>query len=254
MYLFERILQRLSVSKYRDNFILKGGLLISSIIGISERTTMDMDTTVKGIAIDEDTIRHIIENIISIDVSDGIQFEVKKIEPIHGNDEYNNFRVYINAIYGKMNNSMKIDITTGDKITPSEIQYFYPMMLEDNDIEIMGYPLENILAEKYETIIRRNIGNTRARDFYDLYVLFRTKKDNIKKEILRQAITNTATKRNSLDELKDYKAICEELREEDAVKHIWINYIKDNEYAASIKYEDIVQNILDIGDYIMLSS
>lgn len=250
MFLFERILERLSVSKYKDNFILKGGLLISSIIGITERTTMDMDTTVRGIPMEEDNIKKIIQEIIKIDVEDGIVFEFVKMEPIRDDDAYNNFRVHLRAAYGKVNNPMKIDITTGDKITPAAVEYAYKMMFDDKQIPVMAYTLETILAEKYETIIRRNIGNTRARDFYDLYVLYTTRKDEIRKGILKLAVEHTAQKRGSLEEIKDYKAICQEILEEDALNRLWNNYAKENGYAAQLDYKDMVNTVLAVGEFI----
>lgn len=250
MFLFERILERLSVSKYKDNFILKGGLLISSIIGIAERTTMDMDTTVRGIPMEEENIKKIIQEIIKIDVEDGIVFEFVKMEPIRDDDAYNNFRVHLRAVYGKLNNPMKIDITTGDKITPAAVEYAYKMMFDDKQIPVMAYTLETILAEKYETIIRRNIGNTRARDFYDLYVLYTTRKDEIRKGILKLAVEHTAQKRGSLEEIKDYKVICQEILEEDALNSLWNNYAKENGYAAQLDYKDMVNTVLAVGKFI----
>ena len=250
MFLFERILERLSVSKYKDNFILKGGLLISSIIGITERTTMDMDTTVRGIPMEEENIKKIIQEIIKIDVEDGIVFEFVKMEPIRDDDVYNNFRVHLRAVYGKVNNPMKIDITTGDKNTPAAVEYAYKMMFDDKQIPVMAYTLETILAEKYETIIRRNIGNTRARDFYDLYVLYTTRKDEIRKGILKLAVEHTAQKRGSLEEIKDYKAICQEILEEDALNRLWNNYAKENGYAAQLDYKDMVNTVLAVGAFI----
>ena len=217
MFFFERILERLSASKYKNNFILKGGLLISSMIGIAERTTMDMDTTVRGISMEEENIKAIIKEMIAIDVKDGVEFEYVKMEPIREVDTYNNFRVYLKVIYGKVNNPMKIDITTGDEITPSAIEYSYKMMFEEKEVPVMAYSLETILAEKYETIIRRNIGNTRARDFYDLYVLFRSRKEEIRRDIFKLAVEHTATKRGSLALMKDYVEICNEIREEQAL-------------------------------------
>ena len=250
MFLFERILERLSVSKYKDNFILKGGLLISSIIGIAERTTMDMDTTVRGIPMEEENIKKIIQEIIKIDVEDGIVFEFVKMEPIRDDDDYNNFRVHLRAVYGKVNNPMKIDITTGDKITPAAVEYAYKMMFDDKQIPVMAYTLETILAEKYETIIRRNIGNTRARDFYDLYVLYTTRKDEIRKGILKLAVEHTAQKRGSLEEIKDYKAICQEILEEDDLNRLWNNYAKENGYVAQLDYKDMVNTVLAVGEFI----
>ena len=172
MFLFERILERLAVSRYRNNFILKGGLLISSMIGIDERTTIDMDTTVRGIPMEETEITSVILEILSLDVDDGITFAFRRIEPIREDDAYRNFRVHIEARYGKINSPMKIDITTGDEITPAAIQYDYPFLFEQKTVPVMAYTLETILAEKYETILRRNIGTTRARDFYDLHTLY----------------------------------------------------------------------------------
>lgn len=250
MFFFERILERLSVSKYKDNFILKGGLLISSMIGITERTTMDMDTTVRGIPMEEESIEKIIKEIIRTDVEDGILFEFTKMEPIREDDAYNNFRVHLQVKYGKVNTPMKIDITTGDKITPAAIEYSYKMMFEEKNIPVMAYTLETILAEKYETIIRRNIGNTRARDFYDLYVLFNSRKEEIRQDVLKLAVKHTGEKRDSLDELNEYEEICQELQEEEAIKRLWENYAKENSYAEHLKYEDIIDTVVTVGRYI----
>lgn len=171
IYMFERLVERLSVSKYKGNFILKGGLLIASMIGIAERTTMDMDTTIQGLPMTEKDMERILKEILGIDVRDGISFELMRLQPIREDDEYNNFCASINAGYGKMNIPMKIDITTGDEITPRQIDYRYKFMFEEKSVLVKAYTLETILAEKYETVMRRNIGNTRARDFYDLFVL-----------------------------------------------------------------------------------
>lgn len=192
MFLFERILERLAASKYQNNFILKGGLLISSMIGISERTTMDMDTTVRGIQMEENEIVATVKEILAIDVGDGITFEYKAIEPIREEDAYNNFRVHLRAKYGKIDSPMKIDVTTGDVITPAAIQYDFPMLFEEKTVPVMAYTLETVLAEKYETIIRRNIGTTRARDYYDLHTLYRSRKQAVRPEILKAAVLHTA--------------------------------------------------------------
>ena len=213
MFLFERIIDRLAASSFRDNFILKGGLLISSMIGIGERTTMDMDTTVRGIQMEEDEIVAAVKQIISTDVNDGISFEYVKIEPIREEDAYNNFRVHLRAKYGKIDSPMKIDVTTGDIITPAAIQYDFPLIFDEKTVSIMAYTLETVLAEKYETIIRRNIGTTRARDFYDLHTLFRSRKEEINVDILRMAVIHTAQKRESVEDIRDWKAIIKDIRE-----------------------------------------
>lgn len=247
MYFFERMLERLAGSHYRSNFILKGGLLISSMIGIGERTTMDMDTTVRGIQMEETEIVTVIEEILAIDVGDGITFRYEKIEPIREDDAYNNYRVHINASYGKISTPLKIDITTGDEITPSAIQYNYSLLFEEKTISVMAYTLETILAEKYETIIRRNIGTTRARDFYDLYTLYRRHEKEIRIDVLQQAVKHTSEKRNSVNELAEWAEIVEDIRNEPYLQTLWKNYIANNPYAAGISFEDTVDCIASIG-------
>lgn len=163
MFMFERLLERLAASPYQKNFILKGGLLISSMVGLEGRTTMDMDTTVRGIQMEEDEIVSALKNILAVDVGDGIRFEYRSIAPIREIDAYNNFRAHIDVLYGKINTPMKIDITTGDKITPAAVQYEFPCFDSEKKIPIMAYTIETILAEKYETIIRRGATTTRAR-------------------------------------------------------------------------------------------
>lgn len=214
MFLFERILERLTNSTYKDNFILKGGLLISSMIGISERTTMDMDATVRGIQMEEDEIVKAIQKIISIDVGDGITFKYESIEPIREDDAYNNFRFHLRAQYGKIDSPMKIDVTTGDVIIPVAIQYDFPMLFEDKSVPVMAYILENILAEKYETILRRNVGNTRARDYYDLHTLFCGRKEEIKPDLLKVAVMHTAKKRNSVKDIEEWREILDDIKNE----------------------------------------
>lgn len=243
MFLFERILDRLSTSKYRDNFILKGGLLISSMIGIGERTTMDMDTTVRGLPMEEDTLVRIVQEIIAIDVGDGIQFVYEGIAPIREDDEYHNFRIHLSAKYGKINSPMKIDVTTGDAITPAAVRYEYPLIFEDRSVPVMAYTLETVLAEKYETIIRRNIGTTRARDFYDLHTLYRTRHTEIRPDILRLAVEHTAKKRESMQDMHDWKEIIKDIRTEQQLSHLWEKYCEENQYAAGITFNEVVDTV-----------
>lgn len=247
MFLFERVLERLAVSAYRKNFILKGGLLISSMIGISERTTMDMDTTVRGIDMTENEISGILQEIFAIDVNDGISFIYKRIEPIREDDEYNNFRVFFDAEYGKIRNPMKIDITTGDEITPAAIQYEYPLLFEEGSIPVMAYTLETIIAEKYETIIRRNIGTTRARDFYDLYVLYKSHQDQMQIPVLKLAVDHTASKRGSKELITEWKEIIDDIRTENALGNLWKNYTESNKYAAGISFDEVMDAVYEIG-------
>lgn len=248
MFLLERVLDRLSKSKYKDNFILKGGLLISSMIGIAERTTMDMDTTVTGINMEETEIEKIIREILLIDVGDGIEFTFEKLEPIREDDDYNNFRAYFVAHYGKIANKMKIDITTGDAITPGAIRYSYKTILDDDEVGVMAYNTETIIAEKYETIIRRNIGTSRARDFYDLHVFYNLYKDSINLEILKLAVTRTAKKRESLDTMSEWEEIIEDMKVDTALKELWKNYCENNTYASEVSFENVMETTLHIAE------
>ena len=247
MFLFERILERLANSAYKDNFILKGGLLISSMIGISERTTMDMDTTVRGIQMEEDEIVNAIQKIISVDVADGINFEYEGIEPIREDDAYNNFRIHLRAKYGKIDSAMKIDVTTGDIITPAAIQYDFPMLFEDKSVSVMAYTIETILAEKYETILRRNVGTTRARDYYDLHTLFRSRKDEIRPDVLKTAVLHTAKKRDSINDIDDWQEILADIKAEPLMQSLWDNYVAENQYIGELSFKEVLKTVEEVA-------
>ena len=243
IFMFERIIERLSVSPYKDKFILKGGLLISAILGVAERTTMDMDTTVKGLPMDEENIWKAISEILEQPVDDGIEFQPLDLIPIREDDEYKNFRASIQATYGKMKIPMKIDITTGDEITPKEIQFSYPFLFDDRQAMVKAYTQETILAEKYETIIRRNVENTRARDFYDLHPLYRLYQGNADWNLLKQAVLATAKKRDSLSILQDTKRILPALEESTVLQDLWKRYQIQNLYAREITYPAVMETV-----------
>ena len=250
IYFFERFLERLSKSQYKNNFVIKGGFLISSLIGVENRTTMDMDTTIKGIALKEEKIKEIVEEIININIDDGIIFEIQDISYIREEDEYENFRISLIANVGKTKNPMKLDLTTGDAITPGEIEYTYPCIFTQEDIKIMAYPLETILAEKYETIIRRNIATTRMRDFYDLYTIYKLKKDEIDYKILKEAIERTSYKRGSQEIMKDYEEIIEDIKEDSYLKSLWEVYLSENKYIGDLEFDKVVGVVRIIADRI----
>ena len=241
MFFFERFLERLSHSSYKFNFVIKGGLLISSMIGIDNRTTMDLDTTVKGIPLKEHVIRNIILEILDIEVDDGIQFEITDITYIREEDEYENFRVHLIAIFGKIKNVMKIDITTGDIITPREIEYVYPCMFREEGIRVLAYPIETILSEKYESIIKRNISTTRMRDSYDLYNLYYLRKEDIDFKILKHAILSTARKRDSIAFLQEAYEIINDIKEDEYLKKLWEVYLRDNSYIGNLSFFAVVE-------------
>ena len=250
IYFFERFLERLSKSNYKNNFVIKGGFLISSLIGIENRTTMDMDTTIKGIPLKEEKIKEIVDEIININVDDGIKFEIKDISYIREEDEYENFKISLIANVGKTKNPMKLDLTTGDAITPREIEYTYPCIFSKENIKIMAYPLETILAEKYETIIRRNIATTRMRDFYDLYTLYKLKKDEVDYKILKEAIGRTSNKRGSWEMMKDYEEIIDDIKEDSYLRSLWEVYLSENKYIGDLTFDKVIYVVTIISNRI----
>ena len=252
MCLFEGILEKLSKSKYRENFILKGGLLISSLIGVDVRSTMDMDTTIKGIPVNEETITRIINEILDIEIDIEISYKLIKLTPIRNADVYEDFSASIECKFGKINARLNIDITTGDVITPREIKYSYSRILEEGTIPIITYTIETILAEKFETISSRNITTTRARDFYDLYMIYNMYNNKINQEILGEAIVKTARQRGSLKAIRQYKEIVELFKINGTIKNIWDRYAKNNPYIKDIKFLDTVEVYKKIGNILDL--
>jgi len=240
-YMLERLLERISISKYRDNFILKGGLLISAMLGIDSRTTMDMDTTIKGFNLDEEKCE--------LDIKDNVILNLKKVEKIREKDEYGGYRASIEAKYNnELPVIMRIDITTGDKITYKEVRYSFELMLEDRKIQIWSYNLETIIAEKFETIIRRNILTTRIRDFYDVYMLINTQYKNINSIILRQAIRETAMHRETLNIVNDCENIIKEMQHDDGLQQMWEKYRKQNFYAEDIQFNDLILALFKVAE------
>ena len=247
-YMLERLLERISISKYKDNFILKGGMLISAMLGIDSRTTMDIDTTIKGFKLTEENIINIINEICNIKIDDGVTFEVQKIELIREDDDYGGYRITFKANYMEsMPVIMKIDVTTGDKITYKEIKYCFDLMLEDRKIQIWSYNLETVIAEKFESIIKRGILGTRIRDFYDIYMLLKTQTNNINFNTLKNAVYYTAEHRNTTNIIKDWFKIIEQLNNSDIMKKQWERYKKDNFYAKEIKYEELIESLKQVG-------
>ena len=247
MCLFEGILEKLSKSKYSENFILKGGLLISSLIGVDMRSTMDMDTTLRGIPLNEVSITKILNEILAIEIDADIEYKLIKLSPIRQEDVYEDFCASISCIFGKINATLNIDITTGDVITPREMNYSYSKILEDGTIPIMTYTIETILAEKFETISSRNITTTRARDFYDLYMIYSIYKDKIDKGVLRKAIERTSKYRGSFETALQYKEIVELFRESETPKKLWKKYTQNNPYAKDVDFLDTISVYEEIG-------
>ena len=253
MCLFEGILEKLSKSKYSENFILKGGLLISSLIGVDMRSTMDMDTTVRGIPLNEDSISNILNEILAIEIDADIEYKLIKLSPIRQEDVYEDFCASISCFFGKINATLNIDITTGDVITPREMNYSYSKIIEEGTIPIMTYTIETILAEKFETISSRNITTTRARDFYDLYMIYSIYKDKINKDTLRKAIERTSKYRGSFEVALQYKEIVELFEESEAPKELWKKYVQNNLYAKDVDFLDTISVYKEIGDVLNIN-
>ena len=245
-YMFERILERLSISEYKNNFILKGGVLLSSIMGIDTRTTMDMDTCLKGINLTEEQLYKVLKNILDTDVKDGVTFEIKNSKPIREDDEYGGLKYNILAKFDNIKVNLSIDIATGDVITPGEIEYNYKMMFEDKALKIMTYNIESIIAEKFQTIISRNVLNSRMKDFYDLYYLIKYK--TFSKDDLRLAIEKTFDKRNT--DIKLINSNISVIQESDLLQDLWKTYSQKYKYTKDIKFEDIIETIKKISKLI----
>lgn len=202
-YMLERLLDRMSKSNYSDKFIIKGGFLLSSIVGLSTRTTMDLDTTIKGFTLTQDNLTEIMAEICNIHLDDDVTFELLRITDIRETDDYPGLRVFLDANYPPMKVPLTIDVTTGDVITPKEIEFCFQSMFDETNIIMLAYPLETLLAEKIETILARGIANTRPRDYYDVYILYKTRSNDIDYKILKDALSATCHKRNSVYVVED---------------------------------------------------
>ena len=248
-YMLEKLLERISISKYKDNFILKGGMLISAMLGIDSRTTMDMDTTIKGLPLTKDNITNIMDEICNIEIDDNVTLKINKVELIREDDDYGGYRITFEAKYNnEMPVIMKIDITTGDKITYKEIEYSFTLMLEDRKIQIWSYNVETIIAEKFEAIVKRGVLSTRIRDYYDVYMLINTQNKIIDKKTLKDAITLTAQHRGTNEIIKDWKKIVEKIANDSKMRQQWKRYQKDNFYAEEIEYKELINAISKVGE------
>ena len=238
MFFFEHVLMRIEKSKYRNNIILKGGVLLSSIIGEDLRTTKDIDATLKSLPLNIDSIRNIFEEILSIDIDDNVNFEIVNIKDIRLENEYGGFRINVKGTFDKIRTNFFIEITTGDIITPREIKYRYNSIFEDKKINIMAYTIESIIS--------KNITTTRAKDFYDIYMLMNKHKNSIHNKTLLTAIENTFNKRNAEFNIDRFKEIVEILETSDTLKKVFINYRDKLEYTKQVEFDDTIKEIKEI--------
>ena len=245
-FMLERLLERISLSKYKDMVILKGGMLIASMVGISSRTTMDMDATLRGYPLTEKAIQEALSEICAIPLGDEVTLELDHIAPIREDDEYGGFRVAIIAKYESINTPLKIDITTGDIITPEAIRYAFQSNFENKKIDVWAYNIETILAEKVETILRRSVLNTRPRDYYDVYIIMKTQRRAINTNLFRTALNATAQKRTSLAALRDQDIILQSIQTDTIMRQRWERYCKENYYANGIGFDEVIDTFFDI--------
>ena len=242
----ERFLARIAKSKYQNNFILKGGMLISAIVGEDARSTMDIDTTVRALPLTDEDIQKIINEIASIDSEDNLIFTLSRTESIRDDFDYPGVRVTLKVIFEKLKETVNIDISTGDEITPSAVQFAYPMMFEQEKIKVWSYNLETLLAEKLQTVLARSVANTRMRDFYDIYILWNLENDSIDRMLLRDAYKATAHSRKTEKEIDKADEIMEQIALNKYMETLWNNYKSSNSYVGDISWDEVLGTVTDI--------
>ena len=242
-YMMERFLERISLSEYRDKFILKGGMLVAAMVGLDARSTMDLDATVKGANVNVEDIENLISAIVSVPIDDGVKFQLKSISEIMDEAEYPGIRVSMTTTFDGVVTPLKIDISTGDAITPREVRYSFKLMLEDRSIDIWAYNLETVLAEKLETIITRTTTNTRMRDFYDIYILDQLHGNTLNRQTLYDALLATAKKRGTERHLAEAVDVLNEVESSHVMQKLWESYRRKLSYAADLEWNIIMRAV-----------
>lgn len=250
IYMMERFLERVSNSKYKDNFIIKGGMLVTAMVGVANRSTMDIDTSIKNQNLSAEDVRRIVDEMKDIDLGDGVTFEIKEVSSIMDEMEYPGIRFTMNAIMGKLITPMKIDISTGDVITPRAIEYPYKLLLDDRSIRLWSYNLETILAEKLQTVLARGLLNTRMRDFYDIRTLLSIYEQEIDENVLKDAFKATCEKRETENLKAEGSQIITAIEGDVQLHNLWKSYQKKYPYATDISYEDIMESTKSLFDKI----
>ena len=251
-YMMERFLERISLSEYKNQFILKGGMLVAAMVGLDARATMDLDATIKGTNVSVEDVEMIISQIISIPLDDGVSFRIKRISEIMEEADYPGVRVSMETKFDGVITPLKIDISTGDFITPREIKYNFNLMLENRTIEVWAYNLETVLAEKLETVISRNVTNTRMRDFYDIYILQKLYGEQLSKDVLWDALVATAKKRETLEQIEteDIDEVFDEIQSSSVMENLWKAYQRNYSYSADIPWHTIMKSIRTLYEII----
>ena len=250
IYMMERFLERLTQSEYRDNFIIKGGILVTAMIGVAHRSTMDIDTSMKNLNLSAEDALRVVNQVKDIDLDDGVSFEVKDVSNIMDEMEYPGIRVTMNANVGRLITPLKIDISTGDVITPRAIEFNYDLLLEDRSIKLWSYNLETILAEKLQTVLARGILNTRMRDFYDIRMLVDTYEDKVNKAVLKDAFAATCKKRGTDNLQEQAEEIVKIIEADEQIQVLWRAYQNKYSYAADIDYASVIRGVRKLMDWI----
>ena len=250
IYMMERFLERLAQSEYRDNFVIKGGILVTAMIGVAHRSTMDIDTSMKNLNLSAEDALRVVNQVKDIDLDDGVSFEVKDVSNIMDEMEYPGIRVTMNANVGRLITPLKIDISTGDVITPRAIEFNYDLLLEDRSISLWSYNLETILAEKLQTVLARGILNTRMRDFYDIRMLLDTYEDKVNKAVLKDAFAATCKKRGTDHLQEQAEEIIKIIEADEQLQVLWRAYQKKYSYAAEIDYASVISGVRKLMNWI----
>lgn len=248
IYMMERFLERVAESKYKNNFILKGGMLVSSLVGVDLRTTMDIDATIRSLPLTQQDMKSILEEIMAIDLKDGVRFEIQKVMNIMESFEYEGIRFFIKGYIDRLWQTMKIDISTGDSITPGAIEYNLPLLLEKRNIGLWAYNIETLLAEKLETVMSRATGNTRMRDFYDIYVLTKQENISIDHDHLRHAFLNTCIHRGTENKTNEFSEILSEIESSKELSALWENYRSGNDYVGDLTWDTIFTSVKHLAE------
>lgn len=248
-FIMERFLERVALSQYRNNFILKGGMLVAAVVGLDTRATMDIDTTVRFLNLDKENATRIIEDIISVEIPDGVQYQITKVTDIMEEHDYPGIRFMLEATLDKMRQAIKIDISTGDIITPQAVEYSYKLMFEDRAISLWTYNLETLLAEKLETIMARGTANTRMRDFYDIHVI--NKQEPFDKEVLRKAFLATSEKRDSTIQIPDFREILSSVESDEAMQTQWESFKEDSFFVGDLSWADVMESVKELAEVVL---
>ena len=246
IYMMERFLERLANSPYNENFVINGGILVTSMVGVSLRSTMDIDTTIRNMNLSKEDAMQFVKEICSINLEDGISFVIKDVSDIMDEKEYPGVRVSLDVTLGKMITPIIIDLSTGDAITPRAIEYDYKLMLEDRTIRLWSYNLETILAEKMQTVLSRGVLNTRMRDYYDIYTLSLRYGDSIDNETLKLAFEATCSKRGSLKLIDSGEVIIDSISTDSDLKRLWEAYQKKYGFAADLSFNSVICTVKNL--------